>query len=220
MTKSPQNCLHKTVDFCVVTFLLSKLENGNINFVNNTVSNGDFEQILKEFNQLHSSEKNTFSNPSLYLQQPYVIDHSHFSALLNITIMVMNYGLFHKHVHIPGHFENEINNNLAPCSNNIAYILDDIYCYLIYHILFQLFLKEKCKINHGYCQSLSELKIYKDFYSFLDEKISFLTSQCSNCSNFSCINTKKLLINIKDNKDVHFCLQNMNISQSCHISHL
>ena len=53
--------------------------------------------------------------------------------------MVINLGIFRKHVHIPGDFKNEINNNLAPYSNNIAYILDEYYCYLIYHIVFQLF---------------------------------------------------------------------------------
>lgn len=214
MTKDSTISIHKNSDLTFVNFLIKHLQYNSIKFVGNNVSTDDFEQILESFNKSHSSD--SFFDDSLpmvgLLNQPYVINYSYFSALLKNIIMVFNLGISDKCITVPCYFDSEISTNRVLYSNKMTNKLDNSDIFLIYHIIFYLFLQEEEKTDPDYCELLSSFEILKDFYNFLDEKTSFLVKQSNNCNNLSCMETVKLLINIKDNKQIYYPLDNMDRS--------
>ena len=206
MINNMENSVPKNSDLYFVNFLIGQLQYGSVNLDGNNVSKNDFQQKLKIFNLYYIDD----SSPIVgLLEEPYVIDYSYFSALCKNIIMVCNLGIFEKSIHYPCYFDNEINKNIVLYSNKMANKVDNNDCFLIYHMIFQLFLTEKSKIDPDYYELSLYFKIRDDFYSFLDERISFLVKQSDNCTNSSCIETVKLYINIKDNKQIYFPLGNM-----------
>ena len=196
-------------DLYFVNFLTMHLQYSTTNLVNNTVSSEDFEQILKIFNLYYIDD----SSPMVgLLEKPYVIDHSYFLGLFKNIVMVCNLGIFEKSIIYPCDFDKEMNDNIVLSSNKIVNKVDTNDCFLIYHMIFQLFLTEKEKSHPDYYELSSYFKILDDFYNFLDKKISFLVGQSANCINSPSMETIKLLINIKDNKKIYFPLNNMDRS--------
>ena len=206
MINTSQNSVFKKSDLYFVSFVIDQLQYGIINFEGNTVCNDDFKKVLKAFNLVYFDDSSPLST---LIEDKYQIDGFHFSDLVKNIIMVCNLGIFDKYISIPDYLNKEINDNIPLYSEKLTSKVDDTCCNLLYHIIFQFFIKEKCKNQYDYTELFSDFQISNEFYSFLDRKILFLINQSSNCDNHSCKETINLLSIIKDYKKINFPLDSL-----------